>query len=229
MQLPVLITAVTNISNRVKTARQARNLTQAQLARQAGVSQGTIGNLESGLRQSPRELLRIAAALGVSAEWLSSGKEDALALQQDSNVSSAEMRARVPLISWVTAGQMGDVQDIYLPGQADDWVHVYDTKPSPSTFALQVAGDSMTSPIPGDVSFPDGTIIVVDPNRSVDPGNYVVAKDVTTQKATFKRLAYDAGRWYLKPLNPSYPMVEIDDPAVRVIGKVIEYQTRGKL
>jgi hypothetical protein len=35
----------------------------------------------------------------------------------------------------------------------------------------------------------------------------------------------------LRPLNPrpSYKVIEVDDPAMRVIGVVIEWQTGGKL
>ena len=44
------------------------------LAKKAGVSQSTIGNLEAGLRESPRQLLEIAAALGVSPLWLKTGE-----------------------------------------------------------------------------------------------------------------------------------------------------------
>ena len=79
------------------------------------------------------------------------------------------------------------------------------------------------------VSFPEGTIIIVDPERAPKAGDYVVAKDVIHQKATFKKLTTDGSAWYLKPLNPAYPTKEIDDPAMRVIGVVIEYQTGGKL
>ena len=49
-------------------------MSQADLARAAGVSPGTIGNIEAGTRRSPRELLAIAAATKVRPEWLKSGK-----------------------------------------------------------------------------------------------------------------------------------------------------------
>jgi SOS-response transcriptional repressor LexA len=145
------------------------------------------------------------------------------------NVESAPPGRRVPLISWVQAGMWAEVQDNFHPGEADDWAIAFDTLPGKSAFALRVSGDSMTSPYPGELSFPDGTIIIVDPDRQADAGTFVVAKDVTTQKATFKKLTHDGGRWFLKPLNPSYPTIEIDDPGMRVIGRVIEFQTRGKL
>jgi SOS-response transcriptional repressor LexA len=87
----------------------------------------------------------------------------------------------------------------------------------------------MTSPYPGEVSFPDGTIIIVDPMRQCGAGDFVIAKDVSTQRATFKKLTTDGGRWFLKPLNPSYPTIEIDHPSLRTVGRVIEWRRGGKL
>lgn len=227
MQADGLITSVKTIGERLKWAREQRRLTQAALAKKAGVSQGTIGNIESGARDRPRDLLQIARALQASPDWLETGKGDWQA--EESNVVEVVPRRRVPLVSWVIAGTWAEVQDTFHPGEADEWAEAYDTRPGDNAFALRVTGDSMTSPMPGDRSFPEGTVIIVDPGRSADAGDYVVAKDVSTQKATFKRLVSDGGRWFLKPLNPTYPTIEIDDPNVRVIGKVVEYQTRGKL
>lgn len=142
----------------------------------------------------------------------------------------AEMkRRRIPLISWVQAGAWRDVQDNFHPGDADEWAIAFESSPSKNAFALRVVGDSMTNPIPGGRTFPEGTVIIVDPGRAAGAGDYVIAKDVQTQQATFKQLATDGGRWYLRPLNPTYPVVEIDDPAIRVIGRVIEFLSRGKL
>lgn len=87
-------------------------------------------------------------------------------------------------------------------------------------WALIVEGDSMDDGT--EKGIPEGWTIVVDPDRTPLPNSFVIAKDVTTQQATFKKLVTDGGRWYLKPLNPQYPMTEIDDPALRVIGVVTE-------
>lgn len=146
-----------------------------------------------------------------------------------SNVTHAEPHRRVPIISWVQAGMWQDVVDNFHPGEADEWAMAFDSLPGKNAFALRVVGDSMTNPIPGQRSFPEGTIIIVDPARGAGPGDYVIAKDTVTQQATFKQLTTDGGRWFLRPLNPSYPTVEIDDPGIRVIGRVVEFQTRGKL
>jgi SOS-response transcriptional repressor LexA len=192
----------------------------------------------------------IQALTGFSAVWIATGKGPKRSMQhmeqfleaieidpitgeamfpKGGNVVAANSRKAVPLISWVKAGGWGEVEDEFQPGEAEDWIDAYETQPGESSFALRVTGDSMTSPYPGDLSFPEGTIIIVDPARAAHAGDYVVAKDVGTQTATFKRLAHDAGRWYLKPLNPTYPSIEIDDPAIRVIGRVIEFRRGGKL
>lgn len=69
-----IVKALETLAERVADARASAGLSQAALAQKAGVTQSTIGNIESGGRKNPRELLAIAAALGVSAEWLKTGK-----------------------------------------------------------------------------------------------------------------------------------------------------------
>ncbi|BBP95937.1 hypothetical protein BSFA1_10660 [Burkholderia sp. SFA1] len=64
------------IGKRLIEAREKRGWSQEELADKAGVSQGTIGHLESGRNKSSTKLSQIAAALGVTVEWLTgSGKE----------------------------------------------------------------------------------------------------------------------------------------------------------
>lgn len=199
------------------------------LARAAGKSAAAVTQWISGETKEIKSdsAAGIQAVTGFSAVWIATGKGPKMV--SVSNVSAVQERKRVPLISWVQAGSWSEVQDTFAVGEADHWESAFSSTPGENAFALVVEGESMTSPYPGELSFPSGTIIIVDPNRSAGPGDYVVAKDVSTQQATFKRLAYDGGRWFLKPLNPAYPIMEIDDPAVRVIGRVIEYRNGGKL
>jgi transcriptional regulator with XRE-family HTH domain len=67
---------MSTIGSRIKEARNALGWSQVQLADEAGVTQSAIGNIESGLRQRPRELVSIAKALRVSAAWLETGGGD---------------------------------------------------------------------------------------------------------------------------------------------------------
>lgn len=62
------------IAKRLAHARLEKQLSQAQLATSAGVSQGTIGNIEAGIRLSKQSLPMIAEALGISLHWLRDGK-----------------------------------------------------------------------------------------------------------------------------------------------------------
>ena len=55
--------------NPIKVWREHRNLTQAQLAKQAGIAQATIGQMETGVRVGSVALLKkIAGVLGVDLD-----------------------------------------------------------------------------------------------------------------------------------------------------------------
>ena len=200
------------------------------MANAVGTSRQNIEGLETAGDRKPKYLAELAKVMGTTADQLLKGRSvpiESNGSTESSNVAHLAAKAKVPLISWVQAGELADVQDIFHPGDAIKWTEAYYSRPSKSAYALQVDGDSMTSQFPGAQSFPDGTIIIVDPDAGYQPGDYVIAKDVATQKATFKQLMSDGSRWYLKPINQTYPTIEIDDPALRVIGKVIEFQPPG--
>jgi SOS-response transcriptional repressor LexA len=226
--LAVLIPSM-GLKERIREAMG--KMSAADLARAAGVTPGAVTQWLDGTTKSLRaeKAARLEVATGYRAAWIVTGKGPKLVRQEESNVDFAPTKRRVPIISWVKAGSWSDVQDTFHPGEADEWADAFDSLPGSNAFALRVVGDSMTSPSPGARTFPEGTIIIVDPARGANAGDFVVAKDVHTQQATFKQLTTDGGRWFLRPLNPAYPTIEIDDPDMRVIGRVIEFQTRGKL
>lgn len=200
--------------------------TLTEVAAAIGETSQTLKNWETrGVSQ--RGQINAAKRLGCDASYIAHGTGSLQNSQP--NVTRTHVRSTVPLISWVQAGPLKEVQDVFLPGEADEMVESYDQTLSGNAFALRVENDSMVSPYPGELSFPEGTILIVDPNRACDAGDFVIAKDVQTQRATFKKLMTDGGRWFLKPLNPVYPTQEIDDPAMRLIGRVVESQTRRKL
>lgn len=65
-----------DIGIRLKHARKLRALTQPELATRSGLSQSTISELETGESHSPWgvNLVRLAQALDISANWLATGK-----------------------------------------------------------------------------------------------------------------------------------------------------------
>ncbi|WP_216861043.1 helix-turn-helix domain-containing protein [Polynucleobacter sp. 86C-FISCH] len=63
------------IGSRIAQRRNELGLSQKELATAAGLkSSGAIGNYESMQRGAPRNLLKLAKALQVQAEWLETGK-----------------------------------------------------------------------------------------------------------------------------------------------------------
>lgn len=173
----------------------------------------------------------IADLFGVTVDWIEGLEENKVEHAtakyevQPSNVESVATKKEVPLISWVRAGGWGEIDD-HNPDTTETAPIRY-SQPGRYAFALSVDGDSMTTSI--GLSFPHGTTIIIDPDRIAKVGDFVVAKDVISQKATFKRLASDGGRWYLRPQNKEYPTLEIDHPEKRIIGVVIEFYIGAKL
>ena len=70
--------ATMSIGSRIGEQRCEIGWSQVRLADEAGVTQSAIGNIESGLRQRPRELVSIARApaclAGMAGDW--QGAED---------------------------------------------------------------------------------------------------------------------------------------------------------
>lgn len=61
------------LKDRLRSAREAANISQKQLAERVGVAQQTISGLELGLAEDSTKLPEIAKVLRVRLEWLKSG------------------------------------------------------------------------------------------------------------------------------------------------------------
>lgn len=124
------------------------------------------------------------------------------------DAGAAEDRNEVPLVSWVQAGDFCEAIELL---QLGDEVERYPRMKNhgPRTYCLRVKGDSMTNPIPGQRSYPEGVIIYVDPDAEIVPGKAVIARLPESNEATLKVFVEDAGTAYLKPLNPQYQMLPV--------------------
>lgn len=72
----------------------------------------------------------------------------------------------------------------------------------------------------GTPSFPEGTTIICDPDEPAKNGSYVICA-ISEVEITFKKLVIDGGKRFLQPINPRYPMLEIDD-SVKITAVVKE-------
>ena len=94
------------IAERLKHARKEKGWTQGQLATAAGVSQGAVGNIESGNRQSKSTLIELAEVLEVSYKWLSSGEG---AMRESSrHALTKHTPDSVSIPQYNTGGKMGN-------------------------------------------------------------------------------------------------------------------------
>lgn len=129
-----------------------------------------------------------------------------------------ERFGKVPLISWVQAGAWCEAISNVESYDADSWLSC-PVPISKNGYALKVHGDSMTNPGPGR-SYPAGCIIFVDPEVETKTGDRVIARVPRTNEATFKVLVEDAGRQFLRPINPQYPIINITEET-HICGKVV--------
>jgi len=63
-----------SIGSRIRESRKRAQLTQGQLAAKVGMSQGALSELETGASEGTTLIASFAAALGVNALWLETGK-----------------------------------------------------------------------------------------------------------------------------------------------------------
>jgi SOS-response transcriptional repressor LexA len=215
------------LSERLKIAMREAGVTQAELARRCGVKPSSIHGWLSGKSKFLRgeNLLKAAKALNVQQEWLATGKgvitatdrpmaESAQGINPQGiigevgklgNVQLSHIgpAGKVPLISWVQAGNWCEAIDNFAPGDADEW-YMCPVNHSESTYVLQVRGESMYNPS-GRPSFQEGDLIFVDPQRSAEHGSLVVVRLDDEKEVTFKKLIIEGGKKYLKALNPDWP------------------------
>ncbi len=225
-----------HIGERIRAVRQSRkDITARQIALACEVSDKAVYKWEKTGQVSREHLSALSRVLNVPVDWLLYGDEPSdkrpksrgplpgvsapSSEAEHTNVCPGPEAARpVPVISWVQAGHWHEAVDLYPPGDAEAWRHTTKNV-GESAFYLRVEGDSMMAPYGR--GYPPGCLILVDPDTAPDPGRRVVARHVETCEVTFKELAYDAGQYYLKPLNPQYETLRTDSEW-EVVGVVRE-------
>ncbi|HSC46531.1 MAG TPA: XRE family transcriptional regulator [Gammaproteobacteria bacterium] len=210
-------------AERIKHIREQLQLSQEAFGQQIGVSKGAVSQWEGGDIKNlrPPNLFAIQRISGFSAEWVATGAGPKL-LKKSSDtppLPAGAPAAYLPLVSWVQAGQWKEVVDNYRPGEGEKFV-LTTRKVSPRAYALRVVGDSMENPN-GRPTYPQGSIIIVDPERAAVHGSPVIVRLEDSKEATFKQLVIEGDVRYLKPLNPRYPIIRIEGQAT-LCGVVVQ-------
>lgn len=157
-------------------------------AKFAGLSKSTLSELIKGRSKSSTKLHRIAQYLGVSTEWLETGRGFRLGSSATTGVSSIEeIRVqsavrRVPVRGTASMGMDGYWVDLEYPVGQGDGFFEHPTA-DPDAYVLKVKGDSMHPAIRS------GWYVLVEPHGTIQQGEYVLVK-LTDGRSTVKELLW---------------------------------------
>ncbi|WP_431276238.1 XRE family transcriptional regulator [Variovorax ureilyticus] len=219
-----------SIGERIKWAREQRDMTQEQVALLAKVATSTIGNAESGLRKKPRELNAIAASLGASATWLETGRGEwqqpggspgatGLPLpdsQQPEHAGTMNKLRRVPIVGTAKMGDDGFYEELSaMPGAGDG--HIDIATGDPNAYGLRVRGMSMAPAIR------DGWYVVVEPNGQLVQGEYVLIKLLDGKKMVKELLFQRNGAYEIMSVNGEERRTIYNDEieGIQAVGAVV--------
>ena len=186
------------MKNRIKELREARSLTQPELAELAGTTKNQLVKLESGSRRlSDHWAQRIAPHLGVQPYELFMPEH-----------AVTPLRA-VPLVGNISCGNWQEAVENAL-GQVPATVDG-----GPRVFALKAIGDSM------DDLIAEGGYVYVDPDDTdlIDCKIYVILN--SEGEATAKKFKVDPARLVPCSSNPAHKEMMIGGEAFTVVGRVI--------
>lgn len=208
----------------LKIARKLAKLTQDDIAKACGVSRNAVTQWEAvdaDKRTEPSidKLTIISKLTSLTVSELISGiKQEIREPSPHYNTEPANGKHdEAPLISNVQAGAWAEGIDLFHTNDAEKWIRK--PKGGKRCYYLRVKGESMTCS--GDDTFPEGTLILIDPDEQWCNGSFVVAKRDGEDGVTFKQLKYtEQDRPYLKALNPSDDWPNIYS-GFRVLGKMI--------
>lgn len=204
------------VHNKLKEMRERAGLTQQQLAEKIGVTQQTIWYYENGRREMKSGVLvELSNALECTVSDLLGLNEVKGVVQQARSPSHP-----MPVVGRIAAGTPREA--IYQTGETHEapeslW------EAHPDGFWLEVSGNSMNR------LFPEGTLVLVDPDEEVRNGDVGVVF-VNGDDATLKRVYFDGESVRLHPEShdPEYQdrVIDREDPdapEVRVLGRAVAY------
>lgn len=183
--------AVKTIADRLAAARKEAGLSQSELATRAGVSPGTIGNIEAGTRDAPRDVVEIATALGVSPMWLKRGLGPMRPQSRGAAHDMSQSATTMPLqrVAW----EQLMAADLSKP------------------FELVVIDDSL-----GPDLYP-GCVVRLDPNKAPQAGRPVLVRDSVGRHYLRDYQVAGSGRWQAVARQRGYAPLDSEADGLRVV------------
>lgn len=197
-------------SQRIENLMKEKNWNVRELAKKSGVPYTTIRSmLDRNLeRASIDNVIKIAKALEVSTEYLSSESD------MPSNLEEVKNMVRVPVLGTISCGD-----PILAEENIDSYKHMpADQVPSGEVFTLITKGNSMEPTIPV------GSEVLVRYQSEVENGEIAAVLVNGDTEATLKRVKKQKDYIILMPDNNNYDPIFVDkeNPA-RILGKAVSY------
>lgn len=223
-----------SFAERLTFLREERQLTQAQLATKSGLSQATIGNLETGRNKGTKKILELANALQITPEWLIHGGNLAQAkgafFRKDLGVLPAEETGPQHLLGLISRAIMAPVVEDEPKTQAGIPI----PPPARELPIISWENEALSTPLEAHLQHQDkdwflspfehspkafwmrvcfdqmephyleGDLILVDPTITPNNNDDVVVRDAKGI-TNFGRFCKTPSAKYLEIFNPKYP------------------------
>lgn len=192
----------------LRSLMRARNINEAQLARETNVPQPTLHKILSGKTIDPRTstLKSLADYFGISIDDLLSGN---FMVQATSGKNKTQS---IAIISWADCIDAAKFMKKLTPALWDNWIVV--------EFSSQYAF-ALTSKPSMEPRFPRGTILIIDPGISAEDGDLVVVSYPNTSEATLRELSMDGPSKLLLPICGKITPTNLDQD-LKVLGVVVK-------
>ncbi|MEG3132864.1 S24 family peptidase [Rouxiella sp. T17] len=191
---------------RLYVLRKARKLSQRQLGDAVRVSHVTISLWESsGSHPSGANLMALCQALSCNANHLMYGSESET---PDTPLQPVSLCVRHPVLSSLQAARWREL----LPDAAPEIIEAWMESDAPlygAGFWVRITNDAMDSPV--GLSIPEGAYVLFDTVREAMAGDLVIVGIRDHSEPIFRKLVADAGKQYLKALNPVWPLSMLDE------------------
>lgn len=210
------MTSTIEIGERIKTARDRKNMTQEQLGDALGMNKSTIQRYETGqiLKIKIPVLESMAKTLNVDPNWLAL-KTDVMSEYKSlviENLLPLPKTKKVPLVGTIACGTpltaVENIED-YIDMSED--VH--------ADFALRCKGDSMIN-----ARIFDGDIVYIKQQPDVENGE--IAAVLIENEATLKRVFKHKGSLELRAENPTFKPLYYEGEElnnIRILGRAVAF------
>lgn len=197
------------VGARIRSARQANDVSMKELGKRVGLSEATIQRYEMGkIKTIDINLLRdISQILYTSYEDLVGLNSPAGTNRLTDSHSSEDSRSKIPLLGRIAAGS---------PILAQENIERYFSLDSSirADFCLEVQGDSMI-----DDGIHNGDIVFLRQQQTLENGE--VGAVVIGEEATLKRFYRNNGIVSLNAANKAYQPIVLTEGDVRIAGKLV--------